>query len=118
VYEGNEKLCLSKTRVNKDGKYTQHFMQNGGFPFIPSTTVNPGNPLLFGAEGEAILFRKVPKYSNGVVKLDGIRKKTLIGYVVGGIKSTVPNTSSQADSSPSQYLFKIFVEPVCHCSNS
>ena len=101
-------------RIDKHGNYTQHFMKNGGFPLMLSKTVNAGNPLLFGAECEAILLNNVPKYSNDVVKLDSIKKPTLIGYVVGGIKSTVPNTSKQADSSPSQYLFKVIVEPVCH----
>ncbi len=79
-----------------------------------SRAVNIGNLLLFGSECEAILLKKVPKYDNDVIELDSIKKPTLIGYVVGGIVSTVPNTQSQADSSPSPYLFKIIVEPSCN----
>ena len=101
-------------RIDKHGNYVQHLMRKGGFAFIPSKTVHPGNPLLFGAECEVFLLNNIPKYSNDVLKLDSIKKRTLIGYVIGGIKSTVPNTSSQADSSPSEYLFKVIVEPVCH----
>jgi hypothetical protein len=115
-FSTNEKIpFISQTtviRIDKKGKYTQHFMKNGGFPFIPSKTINEGNPLLFGAEGEAILLSHVPKYTNDVIKLDSIKNETVVGYVVGGIKSTVPNTSTKADSSPSRYLFKVIVEPV------
>lgn len=99
-------------KIDKHGKYTQHFMKHGGFPLICSKTVNAGNPLLFGAECEVFLFNDIPKYSNDVLKLDSIKKPTLIGYVIGGIQSTVPNTSTQADSSPSRHLFKVIVEPV------
>lgn len=108
-------------RINKHGKYTQHFMRHAGFPLIRSKTVNPGNPLLFGAEAEAILLDNIPRYSNDVIKLDSIKKRTLIGYVVGGIKSTVPNTTSKIDTSPSKHLFRIILEPIfdfeCSCND-
>ena len=98
-------------RIDNYGKYTQHFMQDGGFPLIRSKTVHAGNPLLFGAECEVVLLNDVCKYSNDVLLLDAIRVPTLIGYVIGGIASTVPNTETQADSFPSKYLFKVIVEP-------
>lgn len=98
-------------RIDKRGNYTQYFMKDGGYPLIRSDTVNAGNPLLFGAEAEVILRNRIPKYSNDVLKLDRIKKPTVIGYVVGGIKSTLPNTNTQADSAPSKYLFKVIVEP-------
>lgn len=101
-------------RIDKHGNYTQHFMKHGGFPLIRSKTINAGNPLLFGSEAEVILFNYIPKYNNDVVLLDSIKKPILIGYMVGGIKSTMPNTKIQADSSPSRYLFKVIVEPVVH----
>ena len=101
----------SAIRLDKRGHFKQYFMKSGGFPRMLSTTVNAGKPLFFGAEGEVILLDDVPKFSNNVIKLDEIKKKTLIGYVVGGIVSTLPNTEVQADSSPSPYLFKVFVEP-------
>ena len=37
------------------------------------------------------------------------RSRLLLGDVVGGIASTLPNTNTQADSFPSQYLFKVIV---------
>lgn len=99
-------------RIDKNGNFSQHFMEKGGFPFIPSKTRHKGNPLLFGSECEVFLFKKVPKYENDVIKLDSIVLPTLIGYVVGGIKSTLPNTKTKADSSSSEYLFKVIVEPL------
>lgn len=100
-------------RIDKDGNYTQHFMKHGGFPDIRSKTVNAGNQLLFGSESEVFLFDDVLKYGKEVLKLDCIKRPTLIGYVIGGIMSTVPNTTSQADSSPSPYIFEVIVEPDC-----
>ncbi|MFI5343803.1 MAG: hypothetical protein ACHQUC_06235 [Chlamydiales bacterium] len=105
-------------KIDKHGKYTQYFMKHGSFPLILSKTVNRGNPLLFGSECEAILLNKIPKYSNEVLKLDCITKPTVIGYVVGGIQSTLPNTNTQADTSTSNYIFKIIVEPVYHHCNA
>lgn len=99
-------------KINKHGHYSQHFMKKGSFPTILSKKSNPGNPLLFGAEAELFLFDRLPKYSNGVVKLDQIKKRTLIGYIVGGIQSTLPNTNTASDSAASPYIFKVFVEPV------
>ena len=99
-------------QIDEDGNYSQYFMPDGGYPLIRSKKVNPGNPLLFGAEAEVILLHRVPKYSNDVLRLDAIKKRTLIGFVVGGIQNTLPNTNTQADSSPSRYLFKVYVEPL------
>lgn len=99
-------------RIDANYNYSQYFMNSGGFPFIASTTVNPGNQLLFGSECEVFLLDRVPRYSNDVIKLDKIKSPTVIGYVIGGIASTVPNTSTQADSFPSRYIFEIVVEPV------
>lgn len=115
TFNTDEKIpFISQTttvRIDKHGKYTQHFMKKGGFPNIRSQTVHPGNQLLFGSEAEVILLKAVPKYSNDVIKLDDIKKPTLIGYVVGGIKGTLPNGVAKTDSSPSSYLFKVIVEP-------
>lgn len=99
-------------RIDKNGNYSQHFMKNGGFPLIRSKTVHPGNPFLFGAEAEVVLRDHVCRFSNDVLKFDSIRKRTVIGYVVGGIKSTLPNTETQADSAESEYIFKVIVEPL------
>lgn len=99
-------------RIDKKGNYSQHFMKGGGFPLLRSKTVNPGNRLLFGSECEVFLFKRIPKYDNDVLKLDALRKPTVIGFVVGGIKSTVPNTTKKSDSSTSEFIFKVIVEPL------
>ncbi len=101
-------------RIDASGNYTQHLMRHGGFPDIRSKKVNPGNRLLFGSEAEVFLRRKVPMYDNDVLQLDKINKPTVIGYVLGGIASTLPDTNTQADSFPSRRLFKVIVEPAGH----
>ncbi len=108
----------STIRIDKNGKYTQHFMRHGGFPLILSEHVNKGNPLLFGAECELFFLDYIDRYPNDVVKLDLIKEPTVIGYIVGGIQSTLPNTNVQPDSSPSKLIFKVIVEPVRHHSGS
>lgn len=101
-------------RIDKNDNYTQYFMEDGGFPPLLSETVNAGSQLLFGSECEVFLLDKVRKYKNDVLKFDSIKKPTRIGYVIGGIMSTKPNTDSQADSMPSPYIFEVIVEPVRH----
>ena len=82
------------------------------FPVIPSTGSNPGNTLLFGAGANFLPASGVPLYSNNVVQLDKIKKPTVIGYVVGGIMSTVPNTNFESDSTASPYIFEIILTPL------
>lgn len=107
----------STVRIDKRGKFSQYFMRAGGFPAILSSTVNPGNTLLFGSECEVFFLSNVKRYANDIVKFDSIKKPTLIGYVIGGIQSTMGNTTSQADSFSSPYLFKVIIEPKkCHRS--
>lgn len=98
-------------KVDRCGHYSQHLMRNGSFPKILSRFVNPGNPLLFGSECEVFLFHDVPKYRSGILKLDAIKKPTVIGYIIGGIASTLPNTNTYADSFSSPLIFKVIVEP-------
>lgn len=99
-------------KIDAAGNYTQYFMRSGEFPNIRSKMVNAGNRLLFGSECEVFLTPLVPKYENDVLQLDKIKKSTIIGYVIGGIASTLPNTNTQADSFPSRYIFEVIVEPV------
>ena len=48
---------------------------------------------------------------NGVLNLDNIRQPTVIGHVVGGIMSTLPNTNDQTDSAASPYIFTVTLIP-------
>lgn len=100
---------VTTIKMDKNGHFSQYLMNNQ-YPVIISTDVNPGNPLLFGA-GAYFIPSTILKYPNGVISLDTIRKPTVIGYIAGGIQSTVPNTSTDADSSASRYIFKVTLSP-------
>ncbi|MDR3478404.1 MAG: hypothetical protein P4M14_10275, partial [Gammaproteobacteria bacterium] len=78
-----------------------------------STASNPGNTLLFGAGGRFVPKCGIPMTCNGVIDLAKIKKQTAIGYIIGGIQSTLVNTFSQADSAASPYIFKVILTPTC-----
>ncbi|MEX0940223.1 MAG: hypothetical protein WDZ41_02595 [Candidatus Babeliales bacterium] len=81
------------------------------FPTILSTESNPGNTLRFGAGARFIIEPNIPVFSNRVLDLKSIKTTTIIGYIVGGIQSTVPNTSTITDSAASPYIFKVTLTP-------
>lgn len=100
---------ITTIQIDKNNKFTQYIMDSE-YPVIPSTGPNPGNPLLFGA-GAYFIVSNIQKYPNNVISLDGIRRPTVIGYIVGGITSTLPNTNTDADSFASPYVFKVTLIP-------
>lgn len=100
---------VTTVQMDKNGNFTQYLMNNQ-YPVIPSTGSNPGNPLIFGA-GAYFIANNVSQYPNGVISLDHIRQSTVIGYIVGGIQSTLPNTNVDSDSSASPYVFKVTLVP-------
>jgi hypothetical protein len=100
---------VTTIQMDKNGNFTQYLMDSQ-YPTILSTQTNPGNTLLFGA-GAYFISNNISKYPNAVINLDNIRQATVIGYIVGGIQSTVPNTSTDADSSASPYVFKVTLVP-------
>ncbi|MFI4918891.1 MAG: hypothetical protein ACHP65_04985 [Legionellales bacterium] len=100
---------VTTIQMDKNNNFTQYLMDEQ-YPLIPSTGVNPGNPLLFGA-GAYFIPTNIQQYPNKVINLDNIRKPTVIGYIVGGIQSTVTNTNTEADSSASTYVFKVTLIP-------
>lgn len=96
--------------VDKFGHYAQYL--TGSFPTIKSVNTNPGNTLLFGAGARFFLAESVPAFKNGVIDLDAMGSaQFVIGYIVGGIQSTVPNTETAADSAASPYIFKVTIIP-------
>jgi hypothetical protein len=102
---------ITTIKIDKDNVFTQYLMNNE-YPYIISPDVNPGNQLLFGSG--AVFFPKedIPLFKNGVIQLDKLpKKKIVIGHIVGGIMSTLPNTSSEADSTASPYIFKVILVP-------
>ncbi|MBK9249773.1 MAG: T9SS type A sorting domain-containing protein [Ignavibacteria bacterium] len=70
-------------------------------------------PSLLGAGSEFIPIGNLPKYKNGVFKLDEFTADTtLIGYIYGGIGSTAANiffTNSGTQSTASSQMFKVHV---------
>ncbi len=111
------------TTIKRDslGMYSQCLM-NGQYPVIASAGSNPGNTLLFGAGATFIPATGLPAYANGVLQLDALQvgavatghhesKSVVIGYIVGGIQSTLPNTNSESDSSASPYIFTVSLTP-------
>ncbi len=102
---------VTTVKIDGKGQFKQYLM-NGQFPVILSTCSNPGNPLLFGAGADFFLSDKVHTYENGVIKLDKIGDEPVVlGYIVGGIQSTLPNTNVASDSSASAYIFKVTLVP-------
>jgi len=101
---------VTTVKIDKDGLYTQHLM-SGQYPVILSQYSNPGNPLLFGAAAQFISARHIHSYGNSVVKFDRLKNAKILGYIVGGIQSTVPNTNTASDSAASPYIFTVKIIP-------
>ncbi len=100
---------VTTIQMDKNGNFTQYLMNNE-YPVIPSTGTNPGNTLLFGA-GAYFIPTNISQYPNTVINLDNIRKTTVIGHIIGGIQSTLPNTNVNADSAASPYIFTVTLVP-------
>jgi hypothetical protein len=103
----NQVTIIQRT---SDGLYRQ-YLSPFQYPTIASTASNPGNTLLFGAGGTFIIAPNMPLYANRVLKLEKIKRPTVIGYIVGGIQSTLPNTFTSSDSAASPYIFKVTLTP-------
>lgn len=102
---------VTTIKIDKHDNFSQHLM-NGQYPFIVSTGSNPGNQLLFGASAEFFLRKGIATYHNGVIQLDRITTPTVIGYIVGGIMSTLPETINPlTDSTASPYVFTVTLIP-------
>lgn len=102
---------VTTVKIDSSNHYTQYLM-NGEYPFLVSTGSNPGNQLLFGAEAQFFVKDGVPLFSNGVIQLDSLPlEPTVIGYIVGGIMSTLPNTNVITDSTSSPYVFTVTLIP-------
>lgn len=101
---------VTAIRRSPNGKYQQYLLPVE-YPTIKSTFSNPGNTLLFGAGATFVPAPNIPQFANGVLNLAKIKRRTVIGYIIGGIQSTVPNTSSNSDTAASPYIFKVTLTP-------
>lgn len=100
---------ITTVKIDKEGTFTQYLM-NEEYPVLYSTGSNPGNQLLFGAGAFFIPEDHAKTYDNGVFKFDKLKDPTVLGYIVGGIMSTLPNTSSPSDSAASPYIFRVILK--------
>lgn len=98
---------VTTIKIDGNNEMTQHLMNNA-YPVILSTFSNPGNPLLFGAGAEFIRSPDLPFFPNRVIQFDQLpQEPILLGHIVGGIQSTLPNTNTQFDSAASPYIFTV-----------
>lgn len=69
-------------------------------------------PGLLGAEAAFFTADGVPTTSNGVVRLAKLEGPTVVGYMYGGIESTVPNTTNpETQTTASSKVFAVVVTP-------
>jgi hypothetical protein len=103
---------VTAIRIDPQGEFTQYLM-DAEYPVIRSTGSNPGNPLLFGAGAQFFASSpRLPAFNNGVLRLERLgTAPVVVGYIVGGIQSTVPNTTQRSDSAASPHIFKVTVIP-------
>ena len=101
---------VTTIKIDSKGQFSQYIMENQ-YPLILSTFSNPGNPLLFGAGAQFFASGNLPAFDNGVLQLDKLNGRILVGYIVGGIQSTLPNTNTSSDSAASPYIFSVYLQP-------
>lgn len=101
---------ITTLQIDKHNNFTQYLMNNE-YPIIPSTGTNPGNTLLFGAGGNFFIDPNLKTYCNEVVPFNQIQKRRTLGYIVGGIMSTLDNTNNMTDSAASPYIFQVIITP-------
>jgi hypothetical protein len=102
---------VTTIKRDRNGVFSQYLM-NAEYPVILSTASNPGNPLLFGANATFIPVDGLPMYRNGVLRYDALgTNSVMVGYIVGGIQSTLPDTNVESDSAASPFIFKVTLVP-------
>ncbi len=106
---------VTTIQIDSSGNYQQYFM-SATYPSIPpSFGTSPSPELLFGASAIFLPAQGVPLYPNGVIILDQIvASPTLLGYIVGGIQSSAPETTSEVgnvDTRASSYIFSVMLLP-------
>jgi peptide/nickel transport system substrate-binding protein len=80
-----------RSRTAYDTETTNPGLWNGPYRIA---TVTPGSTGNYGANAAFFINHALPTYANRVIKLNRLRGPTVVGYMFGGIYSTVSNTSS------------------------
>ncbi len=74
--------------------------------------MTPQLPGYYGAESAFFNAAGTPSYGNGVIKLDALKKPTIVGYMYGGIVSTVPETSDPfTQTTATNAVFRVVLVP-------
>ncbi len=102
---------VTTIHIDSSGNYSQYFM-SATFPTItPSFGTAPGPALLFGASADFLPASNLPLYPNGVIAFDKLDSSPiLLGYIVGGIQSSMNETDSEfgnVDTHASNYIFTV-----------
>lgn len=105
-------------------KVYRQYLMSSKFPTIPvphpaslycsADPFPPKAPRIyyFGAEALFIPNQKLPAYPNGVIAFDKLRShRIFLGYIVGGIASTILDTNCVTDTIASPHIFKVYISP-------
>lgn len=96
--------------IDAAGNMTQHLLGDL-FPEILSPTTN--QPYLLGAETRFFVADHVATFANGVIDLDALSGRTLIGYLYGGIAAVQPNNGPTVGSNALMPVYITVPEPAC-----
>jgi len=116
TYDSEYPFTNQVTAVTRDvnGAYRQQYV--GEYPYLPLVS-GTRTFSLYGAEAKFFANPDLPAsatYDNGVFKLDELLTlgSGTLGYIFGGIASSVPNTTSRLDSTASPEIFAVVITPV------
>jgi hypothetical protein len=113
TYQAGYPFTNQITAVTRDlaGTYSQQYV--GEYPYTPITS-GTRTFTLYGAEAKFFASPGLPAnalFQNGVFRLDELLAlgSGTIGYIFGGIVSSVPNTTSRLDSTSSPEIFSVII---------
>lgn len=105
---------VTAIELNENDQFSQIYLNNTTFPTIPTLNGAPG---IFGTSAQ--FFPANPEVGlDQVFDLDDIldkQEETLVGYIVGGIVSTVPQTANNnqlVTTAASPCIFSVYVSPI------
>ncbi len=103
---------VTTIQIDRNGNYLQYIM-SALYPTIYSDLYNPPRQMLFGTAALFIPRIGIPQIINKVIDFDSIHHSPVtIGHIVGGIMSSLPNTTTRFDSLASPYIFKVRLERI------
>lgn len=91
---------------SSDGSFQEYLMS-------PIPAVTPGSTGNYGANAAFLINQALPTSSKGVIALSRLRGPTVVGFMFGGIYSTVSNTSGNTfrATGASNQVFQITMTP-------